>query len=270
MTGPNGQLGSELVRQGEYCYPLDIDLLSSNLLQREIERINPDVIINCAAYTDVDGCETDIPRAVNANVHAINILRQVFNGYIIHVSTDYIFDGHNGPYTVGATPNPIGIYGWSKLGGELAVQQHSAPYLIVRTTVLFSETENNFVSKVVNRLKQGKTVELWQPRLNGTPTYVPALAAELIRMANDEYTGLAHVAGNKLWTRVMFAKEIAKAFEFDQSLIVANEKPLTGAPRPMNAGLICGHSGGKRVNTHNPIDGFNKLAVAMNGEKVII
>lgn len=259
VTGPKGQLGSELVKKG--CVPIHSNVNNVQGLSNVISEIKPDAIINCAAMTDVDSCENSLSGASLTNASGVAVLSSLFKGYIIQVSTDYIFDGHNGPYTTHARPNPLGVYGWSKLGGELAIKQHKAPYLIVRTTVLFSKTENNFVSKVVNRLKQGKVVELWQPRLSGTPTYVPALAAELIRMAKSEYTGLAHVTGNKLWTRLMFAQEIARVFGYDESLIVAREYTLDGAAqRPMNAGLICGHSGGLLVNTHSPIDGLKELA----------
>lgn len=115
VTGRLGRLGSELVRRG--CMPIQANILDWQALRKELDDLNPDVVINCAAYTDVDGCENAPRKAAEVNTYGVYILAQAFTGKLIHISTDYIFDGRNGPYTEQDTPNPISIYGWSKLGG---------------------------------------------------------------------------------------------------------------------------------------------------------
>jgi dTDP-4-dehydrorhamnose reductase len=140
VTGPNGQLGRELVKQG--AIPLRGRLMSEEMTTN-IERIKPDAIINCAALTDVDWCEKNILQAAATNAAGVEYLSHRFDGYLIQISTDYVFDGRNGPYGVRDAPNPINIYGWSKLGGELITQKHRGPSLITRATILFSTANNN-------------------------------------------------------------------------------------------------------------------------------
>jgi dTDP-4-dehydrorhamnose reductase len=261
VTGPAGQLGSELVRQG--YIPLKGRFFSPDMIE-EIEQIAPDVIINCAAKTNVDSCEAELAAAIDVNTRAVRFLQSCFDGYLVQISTDYIFDGMAGPYTPTDPPNPLSIYGWSKLGGELITRQHKGLWLIIRTTVLFSEAENNFVAKMVRQLAQGKPVTLYQSGLRGTPTYVPKLAAEIIRMVNKQYTGVAHVAGSYQVDRAEFADAIVAAFGLDPSLIIPTDnKSLTSAPRPPIAGLISDHRQGKisyPVNSHNPLYGLRELA----------
>lgn len=258
VTGPNGQLGSELVRQG--AIPLE-GLLMTLKMTDNIKTIEPDAIINCAAITDVDYCERHVNRSAYVNAGSVDYLSDIFGGYLIQISTDYVFDGKSGPYGVRDTPNPIGVYGWSKLGGELSVHRHQGPSLIIRTTILFSGTKNNFVAKVAKQLKDGLTVNMYSPKMTGSPTYIPALVTEIIRMVNAGYIGLAHLAGSPIATRLEFARQIANAFNYDPARIVPNYDPLPlAAPRPMKAGLICDHSGHKTVYSHNWIDGLLELS----------
>lgn len=258
VTGASGQLGSELVKLG--CIPLRGRLMSEEMLS-DIETINPDTIINCAAMTDVDGCEKNAMMAVMTNMAGVEFLSYRFKGYLIQISTDYVFDGVNGVYGVRDTPSPINIYGWTKLGGELITRRHSGSALIVRTTVLFSSAKNNFVSKIVAQLEQGNVVKLYNADIIGTPTYVPALATEIIRMVKDGYQGLAHVSGNRFMTRLVFARMIAETFGYDPEMIVSYGDALQGAPRPKNAGLLCDYTGYKTVQFQNPLDGLKKLAI---------
>ena len=272
VIGANGQLGSELVKLG--CVPL-AGRLFNDYLKEQIIGGNFDCIINCAAMTDVDRCEIEPDLAMKINAVALDWLSKiVLGGYLVQISTDYIYDGLSGPYMPKDPPNPISIYGWSKLGGELIVRRHKGPWLIVRTTILFGESENNFVSKVVEQLADGSQVKLYQPDLRGSPTYIPALAAEIIRIIEAKYTGVAHIAGDAQMTRLQFAQMIAKAFGFNPDDIIAiddgylayNEpdEPLisrAGAPRPPVAGLICDHDGYQTIISHSMQRGLNELAI---------
>lgn len=258
VTGPRGQLGRELVKQGAAPLP---GFLMSEEMTANIERIKPDVIINCAAMTDVDACEKKPLLAAATNMAGVEYLSYRFSGYLVQISTDYVFDGKNGPYGVKDAPNPISIYGWSKLGGELIMHRHQGLSLIIRTTILFSNANNNFVAKIVAQLAAGKSVTMYSPDLSGTPTYVPLLASEILRMVNDRYTGLAHIVGQKIVTRLDFAKQIALTFGYNPDLIQPTDDiPSGAAPRPMKAGLICDHSGYRVVVPHDFVDGLKKLA----------
>lgn len=257
VTGAKGQLGSELVRQG---YAPLLGRLAEANLYADIRIKSPNTIINCAAMTNVDGCESDPHRAMMTNVNGLDWLSLTGNYYLVQISTDYIFDGLSGPYTTRDAPNPLSIYGWSKLGGELITRRHTGSWLIIRTTVLFSQSTNNFVYKIVKQLEQGKKVTMYQPDLMGTPTYVPALAKEIIRIVKEKYTGVAHIAGNRLMTRLYFAQLIAETFGFNPDDIVPTDDKPTGAPRPPIAGLICDHSGYLPINSHYPHEGLEELA----------
>lgn len=258
VTGPGGQLGRELVGQG--CIPLRGRLMSEKMIVN-IENINPDAIINCAAMTDVDGCEKEPLMAAATNMAGVEYLSCVFSGYLIQISTDYIFDGQNGPYSVRDAPNPINVYGWSKLGGELIMRRHRGPSLIIRTTILFSSANNNFVAKIVQQLGRGAKINLYNPKIIGTPTYVPTLAAEILRIVQAEYEGVAHIAGSPGISRIEWAYQIASTFGYDPTMIVANYgEVIGGAPRPQRAGLICDHDGCGPIIAHDHNEGLLELS----------
>lgn len=259
VTGPNGQLGRELVKQG--AIPIN-GLLMSQEMTANIEAIKPGTIINCAALTDVDYCERHIHQASIVNASGVQYLSDTFGGYLIQISTDYVFDGRDGPYGVRDAPNPINIYGWSKLGGELAIKQHAALSLIVRTTILFSSANNNFVAKIVSQLRRGGIINMYNPDITGSPTYVPALATEIMRVIEAKYCGIVHIAGTQsvATSRLNFARDIAKIFNYDPSLIVGNHNYIDAAPRPRHAGLICDHSEYGMINSHAWLDGLTELS----------
>lgn len=259
VTGPAGQLGSELVKQG--AIPLRGRLMSEEMTAN-IEAISPDAIINCAAMTDVDGCERAPLMAAATNMGGVEYLSRVFpGGYLIQISTDYIFDGQLGPYGIRDVTSPINIYGWSKLGGELIMRRHRGPSLIVRTTILFSSAKNNFVAKIVKQLRQGATINLYNSEMTGTPTYAPLLAAEILKIGRSNYIGMVHVAGRPAVTRLEFAQHIADVFGYDPLWIIPDYTPLADmAPRPLKAGLFCDHSGYRSVDGHCWLDGLEELS----------
>jgi dTDP-4-dehydrorhamnose reductase len=264
VTGPHGQLGLELVKQG--AIPLHGRLMSEEMTVN-IERIKPDAIINCAAMTDVDGCEKEPLMAAATNMAGVEYLSHHFPGYLIQISTDYVFNGNDGPYGVRDAPNPINFYGWSKLGGELIARQHRGPSLIIRTTILFSSANNNFVAKIVQQLRRARRINsycpeitLYNPEIAGTPTYVPTLTAEILRIVRAEYEGVAHIAGMGQVSRLEFARQIADAFGYDPIIIVPCYDSIGGAPRPARAGLICDHDGYRTIDKHNYYDGLLELS----------
>lgn len=257
VTGPRGRLGSELVRQG--CIPFDVDVTDYMALSRSLQEIKPDTVINCAAYTNVDGCEDAPNLAANVNVGGAFGLAQVFRGKIVHVSTDYIFDGRNGPYTETDAPNPISIYGWSKLGGELAIINRNYPDdLIVRTTVLFDRYSRNFVTAVMSQLADAQPVAL-PDSLSGSPTYIPHLAEAILAAIEAGVCGVLNLAGSRVWSRLEFGKMIALSCGFSMDQITTG--PVTGrAPRPLKAGLIVDKAKSLGLPVYDPVDGLKEMA----------
>lgn len=256
VTGPRGRLGSELVRRG--CMPIEASILDWHDLRTEIDALDPDVVINCAAYTDVDACENAPRKAAEVNTYGVYMLCQAFSGKLIHISTDYIFDGINGPYTEEDTPSPISIYGWSKLGGELVLRDRPDT-LIVRTTVLFDQFSYNFVTSVIRRLLSGKTVTA-PDLLYGSPTYVPHLAEAILQAV--DLTGVINITGNRIMSRLQFARAIAKALGHGVTRIF--DGPITGhAPRPLNAGLDAGKAQLLGIPIYDPLEGVKEVINAL-------
>jgi len=188
VTGSNGQLGSE-IRELSFNYSkLDIvfkdfpelDICNFNLLQSYIKENNINSVINCAAYTAVDKAEeenTGIVKDVNSK-GVLNIIRalQTVRGKLIHISTDYVFDGnHFLPYKESDQENPIGVYGNTKREGELAVINSNLDAIVIRTSWLYSSFGNNFVKTMLSLGKQKKEVGVVFDQI-GTPTYARDLA----------------------------------------------------------------------------------------------
>jgi len=229
-----GRLGTELVKQG--CLPISYRLGDNKLLSVVNEY---DCIINAAAYTDVDGCEKDATRAIFDNAVHLYKLANCYYGKIVHVSTDFIFDGKNGPYTEQADPNPLGIYGATKLFGEKAIfLRGQNDDLIVRTTVLFDTQKRNFVSTIRSLLCDGTQITL-PINLTGNPTYVPHLAQAILYAIKNGHSGIRNIAGRTILSRYHLGLAIADCFELDRRLL--NPIRYNGLPiRPLNAGLVMG------------------------------
>lgn len=233
VTGWKGRLGSELVRRG--CLPVEADVTDFNELGRALLAIKPDVVVHCAAYTDVDMCEVSPLHAARVNMGGTYGLCQVFRGKIVYLSTDYIFDGRGGPYDEDARPNPLGIYGWSKLGGEIVVRQRREKGdLIVRTTVLFDCYSENFITRVIRKLLGGETLTL-PMNLIGSPTYIPDLAQGILDAIAQNVMGVLNLAGDRLMSRLQIGEYLAGKLELENRILSG---PPTGPTnRPRKAGL---------------------------------
>ena len=187
ITGSNGQLGSE-IRDLVYLYKTtdfifrdlhDLDICDFNALENFIIEQKVTGVINCAAYTDVDKAEENSERVKQVNsegvLNLVNALKAV-NGKLIHISTDYVFDGKNSqPYNELDPVNPIGVYGESKRDGELAVIDSSIDGIVIRTSWLYSSYGDNFVKKILHLGLEKKELNVVFDQL-GTPTYARDLA----------------------------------------------------------------------------------------------
>jgi dTDP-4-dehydrorhamnose reductase len=224
LIGKNGQLGWELHRTlatlGELVavdYP-EIDLGQPETGRDLIRRIQPQVIVNAAAFTAVDQAETEQDLARNINAIAPGVLAeeaQRLNALFIHYSSDYVFDGSKGvAYTEEDLPNPLNFYGRSKLEGELNVEAVGGAYLIFRTSWVYSlRQQSGFVNKVLLLARQQETLRMVNDQI-GNPTWARMLAevtAQVLAQGMDacsEKKGLYHLAGSGFTSRFEWAREI--------------------------------------------------------------
>ena len=161
ITGAKGQLGTDLVkkmRENHDVFPYSSQELDITKLQKfdaEVEKIAPDIIINCAAFTDVDGCESNIERAYLVNSIGAKNCAIISNKYslkLFHISTDYIFNGESEiPYKEDDIPEPISTYGKSKLSGEINIINHCNKFFILRTAGVYGANGNNFIKTILKK-----------------------------------------------------------------------------------------------------------------------
>jgi len=227
LFGKNGQVGWELNRTllclGE-LYALDypeVDYENPKEVVKKVDEIKPGLIVNAAAYTNVDKAEEEPEKAQLVN--AITPVEVAYwckkhDAVLIHYSTDYVFDGTKGsPYTEEDEPNPINIYGKTKLEGERAIQESGAIHLILRTAWVYSMRGNNFVTKVLEWAKKSKEIRVVDDQISN-PTWARALAeitANIIAMGIRDIRaffkdkgGLYHCAGSGYCSRYEWANVI--------------------------------------------------------------
>lgn len=224
VTGANGQLGNEMRRlagskaKNRYLFTdvAELDITDLAAIRRCMEENDISVVVNCAAYTNVDKAEDDVETADLINHKAVENLAIVCkekDATLIHVSTDYVFQGVGHlPCREDEPTDPLGVYGKTKLAGELAVEHSGCHYLIFRTAWLYSSYGNNFV-KTMRRLtaeREQLTVVFDQV---GTPTYAGDLAGLIYHIVEEEkykqYQGIYHFSNEGVCSWYDFAKEIA-------------------------------------------------------------
>jgi len=222
-----------------------LDISDESAVVSTLASQSPDVVINCAAWTDVDGCEFDQDRAHRANARGPEALalacRQV-GALLITISTDYVFDGEkDGFYTQRDQPNPLGVYGASKLDGERRAQTAWARTIIVRSGYIFGAGGTNFLSTVVERARRGEQLKAINDSF-GTPTYAPHLAQRLCRLAELDLPGIFHIvsAGEGV-SFDRFARTALNIAGLDEELLegVSLASLNRPAPRPRNSRLSC-------------------------------
>ncbi|MCC6337856.1 MAG: SDR family oxidoreductase [Myxococcales bacterium] len=226
---------------------VSLDLSEAERVTMTIEVTKPEVIINCAAMTDVDGCEREPAKAWTANVEGVATLSRaarVAGSHVVHVSTDYVFDGDAGPYDVDALPNPRGVYALSKHAGEAAVRAlcEKDRWAIARTAVVYgwpAAGQKNFGSWLVDTLSKGQTVKLFEDQWV-SPSLALNVAQMLADLAEKALPGIWHTCGASVVDRVTFGKKLCERFGFDAALIqpsrMADVKLLS--PRPAKSGLV--------------------------------
>jgi len=252
VTGAGGLVGRAAVRhctvQNEHVIALDhqsLDITDEVSIQAAFDHNRPDVVINCAAWTDVDGCEVDQPRALRVNAQGPALLALAcrrFDKLLITISTDYVFDGEKaGFYTQRDQPNPQSVYAVSKLEGERRAQQAWARTIVVRSGYVFGEGGTNFLSTLLTGARRGEHLQVISDSF-GTPTYAPDLAARLYELARLDLPGLYHVVDSGEGASFAdFARTALAYAGLDLALLeeVSMKSLKRPAARPRNSRLRC-------------------------------
>ena len=194
------------------------------------------MLINLAAMTDVDGCEDKRELAERVNGYGAGVLADLCREHsirFVHISTDYVFDGTKTlPYKENDIPNPVSVYGMTKLMGERAVMEKNPSSLIIRAQWLYGKGGENFITKVVKIAKQSGTLRVVNDQ-RGSPTYAKDLAEPLIALIEKGKTGIYHLANSGSCTWFEFAGEIFRLLEIDTAIIpISSDELERKATRP--------------------------------------
>ena len=268
VTGANGLLGQQLIRilsscadfdvlatgrenrikvKGTSCGYTSLDITDTSEVNRLFQDFTPNVVINCAAMTNVDQCEEDRDTCWKVNVDAVEHLTRCclnLGSKLVQVSTDFIFDGKDGPYAEGDRPEPVNYYGKSKLAAENCVRKSGLPnWAIARTVLVFGTgaylSRSNIALWVIDKLKKGEVINVVDDQWR-TPTYAPDLAMGLHKLVRYEKNGVYHLSGREFLSIYDFAHKIAETLDLDATLIHrANASTFQQkALRPPRTGFI--------------------------------
>ena len=251
ITGSGGLLGrfmhARLIDSGWRVVGLphaQLDITDEEAVRDAIESVRPEILINCVATADVDRCESDSEWAYAVNASGPRFLargcRQV-GAQIVHVSTDYVFDGSKpGFYTQEDQPNPLSVYGKSKLAGEHAVREEAERFYIVRTSWLFGAGGKNFGSRVIEYARKGAALKGVTDQTS-IPTYAPDLAGRIEEIIELEAHALYQVtsSGPTTWSEfARLALDLAGLTEVEIEPITRAQLNQP-APRPQNSAMRC-------------------------------
>lgn len=216
VVGSHGMLGQELLAMyGERAIGLDlpdIDITDMLSVQNALTPLKPQTVINCAAYTDVDGCERDVERAMQVNAEGVAYLAMITAGLgakLVHISTDYVFDGlKRSPYLPEDLQKPLNIYGDSKLAGELNTDINP-DNLVIRTQWLYGHHGKNFVETIITAARERGRLSVVNDQ-TGTPTWTADLCRGIIALIDAGQKGVFHCVNGGATTWYGFAEEILR------------------------------------------------------------
>lgn len=250
ITGANGMVAQATA---EYCRSIGDAVVALTRAELDISNIEnvrsaagehrPDAIINCAAYTNVDGAESEPERAYAANVTGVENLAKTakeFGAVFVTISTDYVFDGANvGFYSEDDEPNPQGVYARTKRDGELTALNSNECSIVVRSGWIYGRGGTNFLSVMAELLRDGKRIKAIRDSF-GTPTFAGDLAKRLRELAQLDEPGIFHVTNSGPGTSYLgFAEAVCEIGGFDATLIesVSKDELVRPAPRPASSKL---------------------------------
>lgn len=267
ITGSNGLLGQKLVHklkkqpnfqliatskganrikdQSGYVYE-SMDIVDREAVLRVFEKYQAEVVINTAAMTNVDACEENQAKCWELNVTAVEYLIEACEkqeAHLIHLSTDFVFDGQSGPYKESDQPNPLSYYGKSKLASEKLLQESSIKWSVVRTIIVYGIVEDMSRSNIVlwakSALEKNEKLTIVNDQFR-SPTLAEDLADGCILIAEQEKEGIFHISGKDFMSIVELVRRVAKHYQLDDSLIVeiSSESLNQAAKRPPKTGFI--------------------------------
>ncbi|MBO7719458.1 MAG: dTDP-4-dehydrorhamnose reductase [Methanosphaera sp.] len=255
ITGGSGLLGSRIATVADDKHELVLshnsnptdntvkcDITNEEEVKKIIREVNPNVIIHCAAMTNVDLCEDEVDKAYKVNGDATGYLAKAsddVNAKMIYVSTDFVFDGQKGNYSESDEVNPLGVYAKSKYDGEVQLQRYTSNWAIARVSVLYGWHERlNFTTWVIDELRKKHEINIVTDQIN-SPTLADNAAEAMFEIARQDKNGIYHTAGNDLISRYDFTRQIADVFDLDENLInpITSDKFVQKAPRPRDSSL---------------------------------
>ena len=244
ITGSNGLLGQKLVHllkqknnviasskgaclisnQSDFSYQ-SLDITDENAIFETFEKYKPDAVINTAAMTNVDGCEDDKELCDKINVTAVEFLANAceqYNSHLIHISTDFIFDGEKGPYAEDDKANPLSYYGLSKWKSEHIVQKSTCKWTILRTIILYGTAENLQRNNIVlwgrKALKDGQELNIIDDQFR-SPTLAEDLAEACRLVIEKQATGVYNASGKDIMSIYEMVERMADFYQCDKSQI---------------------------------------------------
>ena len=266
VTGSNGLLGQKiiyslierkdidllasskglnrLIIKSGYRY-VDLDITKNDEVKEVFENENPDAVINCAAMTNVDYCEENQDSCWEINVKAVENLAkscEVSKSHLLHLSTDFVFDGKSGPYTENDKPNPLHFYAKSKLKSEEIVKKIMTNWTIARTIIIYGITDNMSRSNIVlwakKEIENGNTINVVNDQLR-SPTLAEDLAKGCISIIDKSAFGLYHLSGPKTYSILDLVHKVADFYNLDKSLILPVTSASLNQPatRPLSTGF---------------------------------
>jgi dTDP-4-dehydrorhamnose reductase len=264
ITGSNGMLGQRAVQF--YSSKENIELLATSVEEKAVfdsveyipvdikDRDNikkviydycPDFIVHTAAFTNVDLSEKLREDAWKINVKGVEYIAEAartIDAHIIHISTDYIFDGKNGPYDENAIPDPLGYYGRTKLASENTLRISGTFFTILRTNVLYGIAQNSrpdFVRWVINSLSKNENIRIVKDQINN-PTFIDDLVQGINKIIEFRKIGVYNIGGKEFLSRFDFTLRIAEYFNLDKKLIlpITTDELKQPARRPLKSGLL--------------------------------
>ncbi|KPJ63194.1 MAG: hypothetical protein AMS15_01225 [Planctomycetes bacterium DG_23] len=227
VIGGSGMLGSDLLAsldslaEAEIVAPgsRELDITDNKVVEERVRQISPEIIINCAAFTDVDGCEREKERAEEVNAQGPGHLARAAKtarALLVHISTDYVFDGKKGaPYTEEDLPNPLSVYGKTKLEGERLIVEAGGDWLILRTSWLYGARRKNFVKTILALCDTHDEISVVTDQ-RGSPTYTRDLAEAIcaliqqLRTSDVASRAVFHIANKGAASRYELAEEIIR------------------------------------------------------------
>lgn len=245
IFGAGGQLGRELVSIYPHAVPVyhnnrdeitNVDLADLKGVEKILREESPDIVLNAAALANVDLCEKDHRLAYSVNSQAVLSLARTcdrIGATLVHISTDYVFDGTDGNYSEASVPNPINYYGLSKLIGDAYALSRERS-IVVRTSGVFGH-QRNFPLYVLESLRNNNPINAFQGYYS--PIHARNLARAISLLLKTDFSGLINISGDRI-SRYQLARKIAEAFSLDISLVKeAKELGALNAKRPFDSSL---------------------------------